>query len=402
VDGAVFDGFRVLEVGTWVMVPAAATVLADFGAEVIKVEHPHRGDPARGLVTGGVSPRLGAVNIMMEQINRGKRSVGLDIAVPEGREILCQLAASSDVFMTSFLPDTRQRLGLSVEQIRECNPQIVYVRADAVGSLGPEAGKPGYDSAVFFGRGGILDSLSGRNAELAPPRLGFGDKTASMNIAFGVAAALLKRERTGVTSIVDVSLLSAAMWVASSDITYSGALGADFTRQERRATNPIANFYRTSDGRWIALAMLESDRWWPELCRHLGREDLQEDGRFVDATARAQNAEACVLELAAVFAGQPIEEWRRRFATLRAPWEVVQNQMELLDDPQAVANGYITEVAHWTGEKYRLIRPPVQFDETPPELGFAPEPGEHTEEVLLELGYNWEDIARLKNVGAIS
>jgi crotonobetainyl-CoA:carnitine CoA-transferase CaiB-like acyl-CoA transferase len=236
VDGAVFDGFKVLEVGTWVMVPAAATVLADFGAEVVKVEHPRRGDPSRGLVTGGVNPQLGAVNIMMEQINRGKRSVGLDISVPEGREVLYRLAASSDVFMTSLLPAARQKLGLGVEQIREHNPQIVYVRADAVGGQGPEAGKPGYDSAVFFGRGGILDSLSGRNAELAPPRPGFGDKTASMNIAFGVAAALLKRVRSGVTSIVDVSLLSAAMWVASSDITYSGALGADFTRQERRAT----------------------------------------------------------------------------------------------------------------------------------------------------------------------
>jgi crotonobetainyl-CoA:carnitine CoA-transferase CaiB-like acyl-CoA transferase len=397
-----FDGFRVLELGTWVFVPAAATVLADFGADVVKVEHPLRGDPQRGLSTGGVTPNLDGVSIAMEQTNRGKRSIGLDVGVAEGREVLYELAARSDVFMTSFLPAARQKMQIDVEHIRARNPDIIYVRADAVGPRGPEGGKPGYDSAVFFGRGGILDSLNPDDLRLPPTLPGFGDKTGAMNIAFGVAAALLKRERTGEPSVVDVSLLGSAMWVNSSSIIYSAAVGADFTRQQRRNTNPVAGSYETADGRWIGLTMLESDRWWPELCRHLDREDLLSDPRFVDAPARTENSAACSEELARTFASATLEEWRQRLATLRAPWEVVQNQLEVLDDPQARENGYLTEVDHPTGRKITVVRAPVQFDETPPPLGTAPEPGAHTEEVLLELGHDWDDIVHYKEQGAIA
>jgi crotonobetainyl-CoA:carnitine CoA-transferase CaiB-like acyl-CoA transferase len=397
-----FDGYRVLELGTWVLVPAAATVLADFGADVVKIEHPRRGDPQRGLSTGGVTRDLGGVSIAMEQTNRGKRSVGLDVAVAEGREVLYELASRSDVFMTSFLPAARKKLQIDVEHIRARNPDIIYVRADAVGPRGPEGGKPGYDSAVFFGRAGILDSLDPDGVRLPPTLPGFGDKTGAMNIAFGVAAALLKRERTGEPSVVDVSLLASAMWVNSSSIVYSAAIGADFSRRQRRNTNPIAGTYRTADGRWIGLAMLESDRWWPDLCHHLGRQDLLADPRFVDAQARSDNNVACTEELAATFASAPLDDWRRRLATLWAPWEVVQNQVEVLDDPQARENGYVTEVDHPTGRKITVVRSPVQFDETLTPLGPAPEPGAHTEEVLLEIGHDWNDIARYQEQGAIA
>jgi len=397
-----FDGYRILELGTWVLVPAAATVLADFGADVIKIEHPWRGDPQRGLSTGGVTPNLHGVSIAMEQTNRGKRSVGLDVAVAEGREVLYELAALSDVFMTSFVPAARQRLQIDVEHIRARNPDIVYVRADALGPRGPEAGKPGYDSAVFFGRAGILDSLDPDGVGLPPTLPGFGDKTGAMNIAFGVAGALLKRERTGEPSVVDVSLLGSAIWVNSSSIVYSAAIGADFTRQQRRNTNPVAGTYQTADGRWIGLTMLESDRWWPDLCRHLDREDLLADPRFIDAQARTDNSVACVQELAGTFASAPLGEWRRRLATLRAPWEVVQNQLEVLDDPQARENGYVTEVDHPAGRKITVVRAPVQFDETLTPLGTAPEPGANTEEVLLEMGHDWDDIARYQAQGAIA
>jgi crotonobetainyl-CoA:carnitine CoA-transferase CaiB-like acyl-CoA transferase len=396
-----FDGYRILELGTWVLVPAAATVLADFGADVIKIEHPRRGDPQRGLSTGGVTPNLDGVSIAMEQTNRGKRSVGIDVAVAEGREVLYELASRSDVFMTSFLPAARQKMQIDVEHIRARNPDIIYVRADAVGPRGPEGGKPGYDSAVFFGRAGILDSLDPDGVRLPPTLPGFGDKTGAMNIAFGVAAALLKRERTGDPSVVDVSLLGSAMWVNSSSIVYSAAIGADFARQQRRYTNPIAGTYRTADGRWIGLTMLESDRWWPDLCRHLHREDLLADPRFVDAKARTDNCGACAQELAGTFASAPLDEWRRRLATLWAPWEVVQNQLEVLEDPQARENGYVTEVDHPTGRRITVVRAPVQFDETPTRLGTAPEPGAHTEEVLLEMGHDWDDIVRYQEQGAI-
>jgi crotonobetainyl-CoA:carnitine CoA-transferase CaiB-like acyl-CoA transferase len=398
-----FEGYRVLELGTWVMVPAAATVLADFGAEVIKVEHPRTGDPGRGLVTGGVSPKSGTVTLFVEQVNRGKRSVGIDVSTAAGREVLYTLAETCDVFMTSFLPDARQKHHVDVEHIRAHNPDIVYVRADAVGVRGPEAGKPGYDFSVFWGRSGLLDAVSGPHADQpALPRPGFGDKTAAMNIAFGVAAALLRRERTGQTAVVDVSLLGSAVWSNSSDITYSAALGRDFTLVERPNTNPISGTFRTADGHWLTLTMIESDRWWPELCRRMGRDDMLTDPRFVDAAARAQNNEECSAEIVKTFAGATLAEWRARFAGLRAPWEVVQTQLEVLQDPQVLANRYVSEVAHPSGETLRLVPPPVQFDGEPPALGHAPEVGAHTEEVLLELGYSWDDVVRYKELGAVT
>jgi crotonobetainyl-CoA:carnitine CoA-transferase CaiB-like acyl-CoA transferase len=399
----IFAGYRVLEVATWVFGPATGTVLADFGASVIKIEHPVTGDPQRGLVTGGVSPTPGGVSLAMEQTNRGKRSVGLDIATPAGRDVLMELVAGTDVFLTNLLPRARAKLGIEPADIRAANPDAIYARADAVGQRGPEAGKPGYDFSVFWARAGFLDAVTPNGADqLVQPRPGFGDKTAAMSLAFGIAAALLKRERTGEPSVVDVSLLGAAMWSNSSDIIYSGGLGADFTKREIPRTNPISAYYRTADGRWIGLSMLESDRWWPDFCTHLGRPDLISDPRFADAAGRRQNNEACAAEIAGAFASADLDEWRRRFASLRGPWEVVQEQLEVLGDPQARQNGYLVDVEHPSGQTLTLVRAPVQFDDQPPEVGPAPEMAAHTEEVLLELGHSWEDIIALKDAGVIA
>jgi crotonobetainyl-CoA:carnitine CoA-transferase CaiB-like acyl-CoA transferase len=397
----VFEGVRVVEVGTWIMVPAAAVLLADFGADVVKVEHPRGGDPARGLVTGGVSPMQGSVNLMIEQANRGKRSLALDIGSPEGREVLLELVGGADVFMTSFLPSAREHLRIDVEDIRRANPQIVYAKADAVGPRGPERGKPGYDAAVFFGRAGILNSFTRAGSPLVQPRPGFGDKTASLAIAFGIASALYQRERTGKASVVDVSLLSSAMWVASSDIVYSVAGGTDFSRRERAATNPVGTHYATADQRWIMLSMLESQRWWAPFCRALGHPELVDDPRFADAAARARNASECRAVLAEIFAGNSLDEWRVQLADLVAPWEAVSDSAEVGVDPQAVANDYITTVHHPSGEALRVVRSPVSAGEDPGPLGIAPEFGQHTEEVLLELGHSWDEIAVLRESGAI-
>ncbi|HLY84119.1 MAG TPA: CoA transferase, partial [Acidimicrobiales bacterium] len=304
-----FEGFRVVELGTWVMMPSAATVLAEFGADVIKVEHPRGGDPFRASSLA----RQGDVNLAVEQVNRGKRSVGLDLSVAEGRELLYKLVASSDVFMTNFLPGARQKYRFDVEHIRAHNPDIVYVRGSSVGVRGAEADRPGFDFTVFWARSGFQSAVTKGSGLDRPvsPRPGFGDKTSAMNIAFGVAAALLRRERTGETAVVDVSLLGSGLWSGSSDVVYSRGLGRDFAARPL-PRQPTSGVYRTSDGRFILFNIPDAGRVWPDLCRHVGREDLVDDARFATAQARSEHADACVRELETAFAGAPLSEWRRR------------------------------------------------------------------------------------------
>lgn len=395
-----FEGVKVVEVSAWVMVPGAGVLLSDLGADVVKVEHPTTADPARGLVTGGVTPSVGSVNMMVEQTNRGKRSIGLDMSTPEGREVVYELAAEADVFLTSLLPDVRKKLAIDVDDIRAQNPNIIYAKADAVGSAGAEQGKPGFDSAVFFGRGGILNSFQ-TGDEPPTPRPGFGDKTASMSLAYGIAAALFHRERTGEPTVVETSLLASAMWVASSDIIYSQVLDRDFSSVERKASNPLAHRYQTSDGRWLMFSMLAPDRWWAEFCAAIDRNDLVDDERFATAKVRAEHAPECIAELTSTFAAATLAEWRERLTAFKGPWEPIQNSLEVGSDPQARANGYIDSVAHPSGVDVVAVRSPVSVDGEPHPLGTAPEAWQHTEEILLELGHDWDFIIDLKTRGIV-
>jgi crotonobetainyl-CoA:carnitine CoA-transferase CaiB-like acyl-CoA transferase len=402
------DGIRVLEVAQWWFVPSAGAILADWGAEVIKIEHPKTGDPQRGLVTSGLIPQ-GGFNFMWEQPNRGKKSVALDIRTDTGRDLLYKLAAQSDVFLTSFLPDARRRLAIDVEDIRRINPRIVYARGSGQGVRGPDAERGGYDAASYWARGGIGAAISGAGSEDPPvsQRPAFGDSIGGMTIAGGIATALFRRERTGVASVVDISLLSTAMWNISADITMARALaalglGKGMPKMDRtQAPNPIVNAYPTKDKRWIMLVMLQSDRNWPDLCRHLGREDLIEDPRFANAAARAANKAECVRTLDAIFSEHDLETWKKRLATTDGVWAPVQYPGELYDDPQALANGYLADVELANGSTCQLVAAPVQFDEQVPAIGAAPEHGQHTEEVLLGLGLEWDDILRAKESGAI-
>jgi crotonobetainyl-CoA:carnitine CoA-transferase CaiB-like acyl-CoA transferase len=398
------EGIRVVEVAMWWFVPSAGAVLADWGADVIKVEHPVSGDPQRGLVTSGYFPPTGGVNFMMEQSNRGKRSIGIDLATPKGREVLYKLVETADVFLTNFLPDARRRLEIDVEHVRRVNPRVVYARGHGQGARGPDAAKGGYDAASFWSRGGIGHALTPPGAA-APimQRAAFGDSAGGMTIAGGIAAALLRRERTGTPSVVDISLLGTAMWILAPDIVFATLLGQEMPSGDRtQAPNPIVNSYRTQDGRWLFLNMLQPDRYWPDLCRHLGRPDLVDDPRFADGMARFQHRAECVRELEAVFASRPLAEWRAALATVEGVWAPMQTAGEVAADPQATANGYVPEVETADGKRFTLVASPVQFDETPVALRQAPELGQHTEELLLSLGYSWEDLAALKEAGAIS
>ncbi len=399
----VLTGVRVIEVAQWWFVPAAGAVLADWGADVIKVEHPTAGDPLRGLITAGIMPPTGGVNFMVEQPNRGKRSVGIDIAKPDGKVLLYKLVEKADVFLTSFLPDARQRLQIDVEHIRRVNPKIIYARGHGQGTKGPDATKGGFDAASFWCRGGIAHALTRPDAP-APTmqRAAFGDSIGGMTTAGGIAAALFRRERTGVASVLDVSLLGTAMWVLAPDIIASKLLGFDLPIGERTAPpNPIVNSYRTKDGRWLFLNMLQADRNWPDLCKHLGRPDLVTDARFANAKVRFEYREACVRELDAIFASRALIEWRQALEAVEGVWAPMQSARELHTDAQAIANGYLPEVEAASGTCFNLVASPVQFDENSPALTPAPDLAQHTEEVLLEAGLTWDDIARYRESGAL-
>ncbi|MGV9675990.1 CaiB/BaiF CoA transferase family protein [Nocardia sp. NPDC003482] len=397
------SGIRVLEVAMYGFVPSAGAVLSDWGADVIKVEHAVTGDPQRGLRQVGKFKVEGDPNPNVEHANRGKRSIGVDMSKPEGRAIVHDLAATADVFLTSFLPGARTKFGIDVDDIRAVNPAIVYARGSALGPRGVEAERGGYDMTAYWCRGGVAATITpeGTTGMIGPPGPAFGDTISGTNLAGGIAAALLKRERTGETSVVDVSLLGSGLW----SIGHSVALSS-YTKEPMTApapgvhgapTNPLSGLYTTADGRYLSLVMLQPGKFWADVCRHIDRPELAEDPRFADAARIAEHTPEAVAILREVIATRTLAEWTERFATLAGPWAPVQDSVQVGHDAQIAANEYLRPAGELT-----LVSSPVQFDVTAPDLRPGPEFAAHTEEVLLELGLDWDRILELKTVGAIA
>jgi crotonobetainyl-CoA:carnitine CoA-transferase CaiB-like acyl-CoA transferase len=393
-------------VAGWTFVPSAGAILAEWGAEVIKVEPRDGGDPQRGLVTTGIVQGGAEVNYMIEVPNRGKKSIGIDLRTPGGREVLLELAKTTDVFLTSYLPSRRKRLGFDVDDIRAVNPNIVYVRGSGHGPKGPDSDKPGYDGVSYWSRGGIATALTAATEgvpELVRARPAFGDLLGGMTIAGGIAAALYKRATTGVGSVVDVSLMGLAAWNLSPDIAVSrlndGAPAPTFSHAD--APNPLVNNYKTSDDRYITLMMLQLDKFFAEAMIAIGLPEVITDKRFSDPLARYENRVELIAKIDAAFGKRTLAQWREALADISGAWGVVQTPGELCEDPASVANGYIARTTTMSGVPFELAVNPVQFDEQHVVPSGAPEHGQHTEEVLMDAGLEWERIQQLKDDGAV-
>jgi crotonobetainyl-CoA:carnitine CoA-transferase CaiB-like acyl-CoA transferase len=405
----VMAGVRVLEVAQFTFVPAAGAILADWGADVIKVEHPVRGDTQRGFIKMGGFALDPDRHPLIEHPNRGKRSVGIDVSTPGGQEVLYEIAKTADVFLTNYMPAQRQKNKFDVEHIRAVNPKIIYARGSAYGDKGPQRDVGGFDGTAFWTRSGIGYALT-------PAELGgvlsqgipaFGDSIGGMNIAGGISAALFHRERTGEALEVDVSLLSTAWWAAGASVTQGlesgAAMRSTLPNSDAPTVNPFLGNYETSDGDTINLCIVSPTAYIRDTFEHLGIPEAADDPRFSEVLTLVENAKAAAELVAKAIASKPLDYWREHLKTMKGQWAPVQSLVDLGTDEQAIADDMVVEVEAGDGGKpFKVVRGPVQFNHEPLVTTRAPRASEHTELVLLELGLDWDRIGALKESGAIA
>ena len=397
---AVMEGVRVLEVAEHTFVPAASALLADWGAEVIKIEPVERGDAMRGLAATGVVSIGGDVHALLEHSNRGKRSLALDLTSPEGLDILYKLAATADVFLTNKLPRVRKKLKIEPEDIRPHNNSIIYVAGTGQGERGPDADKGSYDSLSFWFRASVALGVKPSDSDSlpSPPAPGFGDSIGAMTIAGGIMGALFHRERTGEATTVDVSLLGTGMWAMGQAFALSLVSNTPWAGPPADVPrlNPLVRNYLTSDERTLGFCCLQAGRYWAEICAAVGRPELGTDPRFADHGALLEHTSEAQQMLEAAFAERTVAEWRERLADFNGQWCVVQDTLECAVDPQSIANGYMQDCETAGGTPFKLVAAPVQYGGEPAPAKRAPEYNEHGDAILEEVGIDWDTVVDLK------
>jgi crotonobetainyl-CoA:carnitine CoA-transferase CaiB-like acyl-CoA transferase len=397
----VMKGVKVIEVAEHTFVPAAGMILADWGADVIKIERTSGGgDPGRNLPIPGSSAN--GFSMFFEAGNRGKRSVRLDLTQAAGRDVLYKMVAGADVFITNLRADARKKLGIEPDDLMKLNPKLIYARGTGYGIQGPMANDGGFDFPSSWCRSGS-GYMQTQPDSFPPSQPGsVGDLGGGATLAGAISAALFRRERTGKGAIVDnalylfgIYLMSQSMVAASLGMKRSAGPGPE------QAGNPLVNLYRTKDGRWINLCLL-NESWWPDLCRHLDKEVWIDDPRFLNNKARFENSALLNAEIQAVFGTRDYAVWLDRLKTLEGVWAPLQSPEEVIADAQALTNSFIAEVKADDGRSYQTGVSPAQFDEAPiGALRAAPDYGAHTEAVLREIGISEGELNRLQADGVV-
>jgi crotonobetainyl-CoA:carnitine CoA-transferase CaiB-like acyl-CoA transferase len=396
----VLDGYKVLEVAEQGFVPSAAAILADWGADVVKVER-LTGDPLRGFQKAGFVADTGDFNFLWEQFNRNKRGIALNLRQPEGRDVVDRLIGWCDVFITNFLPSARTKLRIEPDDVWAVNPNAIYARGHGQGQLGPDADQGGFDSVSYWSRGGIGHMLTPPDGPFIMQRGAMGDAPSGAFLAGGIVAGLLRRERTGKHALIDVALLGAACWTLAVDLVPTSILQHDPVKSTfKPLSSPLVGPFQTADMRWVVLNMLDPDRHWEPACRALGLDDFIDHPDYRTTADRAAHNEAIYEIFRARIASLQFADVvanLRQHDTIFAP---LATPMEVLSDPQVEANGYYPR--HPVHDNARLAAGPVQIDneQTVVRRG-APRVGEHTDEVLREIGLTDAELAELHASGAL-
>jgi crotonobetainyl-CoA:carnitine CoA-transferase CaiB-like acyl-CoA transferase len=391
-------GIKVVEIGLWVAGPSCGGILADWGADVVKIE-PLAGDPFR-TIEWQYPDNL---NPPFELDNRGKRSLAIDLTDDRGLGIVHELLATADVFITNYRPGGLERVGLDYRSLAHRYPTLIYAQITGYGLGGDERDRAAYDMGAFYSRAGIGAAITPDGQDLPYPRSGMGDHMTGLAAAAGVSAALFDRARTGKGQRIATSLLRAGAYMYGWDHNVSARLDMDAEPVTRsRPPNPLLNGYRCGDGEWIWLLGLESDRHWPNVLAALDKPGWQHDPRFDTIEGRMERSAELVAAIDEVLATRTREEWAPILDRHGVWWAKVQSTLEMRSDPQAHAAGCYVKAPTWEGAVVDMVATPVDFDATPWAVSApAPELGHHTELVLTELGKDWDEIEELKTAKVI-